>query len=315
MADEQKWILKHVTANNTTIEITLPKGAVSFKAVCTRKTYTNSITATCRFIVDDPSEVREFGVINPLKFIKYIRMSKRCSDILPPIEWDSNWREALLDDHDDEIYANARREILYRAGAELQSIKFKLEGATDLSEFREYLTKRELRNLDNGKLTIENACGLIYSAAEKRINDTANVTIAKVRNALKTELPDKIRIDVVYTKGRDGSTAEADVYANGRATGKAAGCGFDLQASAIVKACNQLPVFISAVAKLHHDAVGVKHAYKYTADTTLWYDNIGLCDGADIDKVKYLLDRIGYHLVAEFHPKNNMADGYVFSRK
>ena len=59
----------------------------------------------------------------------------------------------------------------------------------------------------------------------------------------------------------------------------------------------------------------MKHAYKYTADTTLWYDNIGLCDGADIDKVTYLLDRIGYYLAAEFHPKNNMADGYVFSRK
>ena len=201
MADEQKWILKHGTAEK--IEITLPKGAVTFKAVCTRNTPTNSTTATCRFIVDDPSELREFGVINPLKFIKYIRMSKRCSDILPPIEWDAKWREALLDDHDDEIYANARREILYRAGAELQSIKFKLEGATDLSEFREYLTKRELRNLDNGKLTIENACGLIYSVAEKRINDTANVTIGKVRNALKTDLPDKIRIDVIYTKGRD----------------------------------------------------------------------------------------------------------------
>jgi hypothetical protein len=307
MADEQKWILKHEPSGNPTLVITLPKGAVKFKATLATTIFSVSPAQIeeCRFAVADPSDVREFGIINPLKFIKYI----------PLVEDDGQWREALLDDHDDEIYANARREILYRARAELQSIKFKLEGATDLSEFREYLTKRELRNLDNGKLTIENACGLIYSAAEKRINDTANVTIAKVRNALKTELPDKIRIDVVYTKGRDGSTAEADVYANGRATGKAAGCGFDLQASAIVKACNQLPVFISAVAKLHHDAFGVKHADKYTAYTTLWYDNIGLCDGADIDKVTYLLDRIGYHLVAEFHPKNNMADGYVFSRK
>lgn len=307
MANEQKWILKHEPSGNPTLIITLPKGAVEFKAtLTTTKLYgVRAHIKKCQFAVADPSEVREFGIINPLKFIKYI----------PLVEDDGQWREALLDDFDDEIYASARREILYRAGAELQSIKFKLEGATDLSKFREYLTKRELRNLDNGKLTIENACGLIYSAAEKRINDTANVTIAKVRNALKTELPDKIRIDVVYTKGRDGSIAEADVYANGRATGKAAGCGFDLQASAIVKACNQLPVFISAVAKLHHDVFGVKHAYKYTADTTLWYDNIGLCDGADIDKVTYLLDRIGYYLAAEFHPKNNMADGYVYIKK
>jgi hypothetical protein len=307
MADEQKWILKHEPSGNPTLVITLPKGAVKFKATLatTKLSVAPAQIEECRFAVADPFDVREFGIINPLKFIKYI----------PLVKDDGQWREALTNEQADEIYANARREILYRAGAELQSIKFKLEGATDLSEFREYLTKRELRNLDNGKLTIENACGLIYSAAEKRINDTANVTIAKVRNALKTELPDKIRIDVVYTKGRDGSTAEADVYANGRATGKAAGCGFDLQASAIVKACNQLPVFISAVAKLHHDTVGVKHAYKYTADTTLWYDNIGLCDGADINKVTYLLDRVGYYLAAEFHPKNNMADGYVYIKK
>lgn len=307
MADEQKWILKHEPSGNPTLVITLPKGAVKFKAtLATTKLYGGPAQIEeCRFAVADPFDVREFGIINPLKFIKYI----------PLVEDDGQWREALTNEQADEIYANARREILYRAGAELQSIKFKLEGATDLSEFREYLTKRELRNLDNGKLTIENACGLIYSAAEKRINDTANVTIAKVRNALKTELPDKIRIDVVYTKGRDGSIAEADVYANGRATGKAAGCGFDLQASAIVKACNQLPVFISAVAKLRHDVFGVKHAYKYTAGTTLWYDNIGLSDGADINKVTYLLDRLGYYLAAEFHPKNNMADGYVYIKK
>jgi len=308
MADEQKWILKHEPSGNPTLVITLPKGAVKFKATLATTKLSSVAPAQieeCRFAVADPFDVREFGIINPLKFIKYI----------PLVEDDGQWREALTNEQADKIYANARREILYRAGAELQSIKFKLEGATDLSEFREYLTKRELRNLDNGKLTIEKACGLIYSAAGKRINDTANATIAKVRNALKTDLPDKIRIDVVYTKGRDGNTAEADVYANGRATGKAAGCGFDLQASAIVKACNQLPVFISAVAKLHHDAVGVKHAYKYTADTTLWYDNIGLCDGADIDKVTYLLDRIGYYLAAEFHPKNNMADGYVYIKK
>lgn len=306
MADEQKWILKHEPSGNPTLVITLPKGAVKFKATLTTKLLRGPAQIEeCRFGVADPTEVREFGIINPLKFIKYI----------PLVEDDGQWREALTNEQADEIYASARREILYRAGAELRSIKFKLDSATDLAKFREYLTKRELRNLDNGKLSIEKACGIIYSAAEKRINDTANETIAKVRNALKTELPAKIRIDVIYTKNRDGSTAEADVYANGRATGKAAGCGFDLQASAIVKACNQLPVFISAVAKLHHDAFGVKHAYKYTSDTTLWYDNIGLCDGADIDKVTYLLDRLGYYLAAEFHPKNNMADGYVYLKK
>ncbi len=307
MADEQKWILKHEPSGNPTLVITLPKGAVNFKATLatTKLSVGPAQIEECRFAVADPFDVREFGIINPLKFLKYI----------PLVEDDGQWREALSNEQADEIYASARREILYRAGAELQSIKFKLEGSTDLSEFREYLTKRELRNLDNGKLAIEKACGIIYSSAEKRINDTANVTIAKVRNALKTDLPDKIRIDVIYTKGREGSTAEADVYANGRATGKAAGCGFDLQASAIVKACNQLPVFISAVAKLHHDAFGMKHAYKYTSDTTLWYDKIGLCDGADIDKVTYLLDRIGYYLAAEFHPKNNMADGYVYIKK
>jgi len=183
-------------------------------------------------------------------------------------------------------------------------------------EIRAALGKRDQKKLADGKLTIEDARDILVQKDCKGDIADNEKAIADIRAAFAKELPKTIRIDVEWKKSATwGFNPKAEVWADGyTASGFIGGCGYDKESTATARAFADNPVFARIAATCAWLDEKETEAGKDTS-TYGWYCSYAgfRFEGAvGFSCHRNIIERAGYRLVAEFHPK--AADGYRFEK-
>ena len=184
-------------------------------------------------------------------------------------------------------------------------------------EIKAALGKRDQKKLEDGKLTIEDARRLLkFKDCKGDIADNEKA-IEAIKAAFSKELPKTIRIDVEWTRSRTwGFNPKAEVWAGDYSSSRSiGGCGFDKESMATARAFENNPVFARIAAtcawldEKETEATGTPSStYGYYAS----YSGFRFEGGVGFSCHQHIIERAGYRLVAEFHPKG--ADGYKFEK-
>ena len=184
-------------------------------------------------------------------------------------------------------------------------------------EIKSALGKRDQKKLETGKITIEDARNTLVAKDSKGDIQDSDKAIADIKAAFAKELPKNIRIDVEWKKSATwGFNPKAEVWADGYSASEfIGGCGYDKESTATARAFENNPVFARLAAtcawldEKETEATG-KPSYTYG-----WYASYAgfRFEGAvGFNCHRNIIERAGYRLVAEFHPK--AADGYRFEK-
>lgn len=169
---------------------------------------------------------------------------------------------------------------------------------------------------------------LCYYAKKKYIKYLEYAT-KSILNALATELPKEIRIDVSWKKSRNwGANPTAEVWSDEYlgASRSLGGCGYDKESTAIAEPFNRSKQMakIAIIAKYidtkykdmdwkEKNKKGI-YTYSYGVRFSIFHDNgIYWEGGVGASSFMNCLKTAGYKMDAEFHPKFN--DCYKLSLK
>lgn len=211
-------------------------------------------------------------------------------------------------------WAIAKLEKKLAAGIEDTAKRF---AAWTDEEIKAALGKRDQKKLATGKLTIEDARRLLKLKDCKGDIADNEKAIADIKAAFAKELPKTIRIDVEWKKSATwGFNPKAEVWADGYSASEfIGGCGYDKESTATARAFENNPVFARIVAtcawldEKETKATGEqKHTYGYYSS----YSGFRFEGAVGFNCHRNIIERAGYRLVAEFHPK--AADGYRFEK-
>lgn len=184
-------------------------------------------------------------------------------------------------------------------------------------EIRVSMGKRDRKRLADGKITIEDARDILVQKDCKGDIADNEKAIAGIKAAFARELPETIRIDVEWKKSATwGFNPKAEVWADGYSSSPfIGGCGYDKESAATACAFNGNPVFARIAATcawLDEKETEATGNGTHTYGLYCSYAGFRFEGAVGFNCHRNIIERAGYRLVAEFHPK--AADGYRFEK-
>ena len=184
------------------------------------------------------------------------------------------------------------------------------------SLFRSYLTPRENRQYREGKATMADLLPAVLERVEAKYAREHKGTENRISRACTGPAPETIEVNVQWKRNRTwGMNPHAEVTVRGGGvteygSGKASGCGYDKESTAVAEALNQCTMFLNVVLTCaRKDEAEGKRTYGYYFDAS----GVFLDGGVGMNTVEAVLERGGLKLTHRLSGKSY--DTYIFDRK
>lgn len=184
------------------------------------------------------------------------------------------------------------------------------------SLFRYELTPAESRRYRTGKASMADLLPNVLARAERRYTKEHEATCNRIAHACSMPEPYSIEMNVQWKRNRTwGMNPHADVTVRGEGftdngEGKASGCGYDKESTAVAEACNQCPMLTKVVLECAY-----RDYLENTRTTGYYFDSCGavLEGGMGMGTIRAICERAGLTMTHTLSGKSY--DTYIFDRK
>ena len=183
------------------------------------------------------------------------------------------------------------------------------------SLFRSELTPAESFKYRNGKVTMADLLPKVLGRTVNKYNREHQATLNWLLRAAGGPLPDSIEVNVQWKRSRTwGMNPHVDVTARAAgvtesAAGKASGCGYDKESTAVAEAFNQCPMLARLVLECAFSDYGGSRTNGYRFDST----GAAFEGGMGMNVIVNICGKAGVKLT--HHLSGKTYDTYIFDRK